>query len=659
MRLNKALTFALSFLLTLFCVSPLSAQVSSGKGGEQKAKLIKGTVTDDSDDPLPGVTVIVKGVKTSVTTTDVDGHFSIVVPKDKDILVFSYIGMKTKEVKVADSRHVKVVLESDAHTLDEAVVTGYQTLSRRESASAISTAKVDDIYMAGSLSIDQMLQGQIPGMAVMSSSGEPSATPKIRIRGTSTINGNKAPVWVVDGVILEQDVPITASELNSDDAEYLVGNAISGISPQDIESITVLKDASATAIYGVKAANGVIVLTTKKGRAGKPVVSYYGEVVITERPSYKNFDRMNSSERMQLSKETFEAGLKYPSPSYMNLDRNDSYEGLLNSLINREIDRTQFAEESMRMARRNTDWFDVLFRNSVTQSHNVSLTGGSETAKYYFSVGYNDNKGAAKGSRSRRFTSLAKVDVRFNRFIDFSVKIDYSTSTNDGYSVVNPFSYAYKTTRTLMPYNDDGSYHMYRQSNGRLYNVLNELDNTGRSVTNNDFNGLLNLNIRLFDGLKYQGVFSYHNSTSNNRDWKTAQSNAVATIRGYEYKAVDENNSDYWDSALPYGGILTQGSMQKTGYTVRNALNYIKNFADVHDVNVYAGTEIRGNKYKGTSVTGYGWVPEFGEQFNPIYTSNFVANYASAGRLLPVNTNTVSRVASFFGTASLHMTTVM
>ena len=162
--------------------------------------------------------------------------------------------------------------------------------------------------MAGAPSIDQMLQGQIPGLMVMNTSGEPSATPKIRIRGTSTINGNKAPVWVVDGVILEQNVPITASELNSEDAEYLVGNAISGISPQDIESITVLKDASATAIYGVKAANGVIVLTTKKGTVGRPKVSYHGEVLVNQRPSYRNFDRMNSAERMQLSKDIFEEG---------------------------------------------------------------------------------------------------------------------------------------------------------------------------------------------------------------------------------------------------------------------------------------------------------------------------------------------------------------
>lgn len=648
-----------SVLLLLMML--LSSQVfAQGKGTSAKGSsgnvVYKGVVVDDTDEPLPGVTIMVKGVDQSggigMATTDIDGKFLIVAPKGKDVLVFSYIGMKKKEVNVAGVKDVRVVMESDAYTLDEAVVTGYQTMSRRESASAISSVKVEDVYLAGALSVDQMLQGQVQGVAVMNSSGEPSATPKIRIRGTSTINGNKAPVWVVDGVILEQDVPITASELNSDDAEYLVGNAISGISPQDIESISVLKDASATAIYGVKAANGVIVLTTKKGRAGKPTVSYHGELVVTQKPSYKQYDRMNSAERMLLSKDIFEAGLKYNSANSMNLNRTDSYEGLLNSLINREIDRHQFATEAMEMANRNTDWFDVLFRNSVTHNHNVNVTGGTEAAKYYFSAGYNSNEGTAKGSKSNRFTALAKVDVNFNKYVNFSAKIDYSTMTNDGYSTVNPFTYAYKTSRTLMPYNNDGSYHMYKLSNGKMYNVLNELDNTGRSVTNNDFNGLLNLNVNILPGLKYQGVFSYHNSTSSSRDWKTAQSNAVAMIRGYEYREFDENDTDYWESALPYGGVLTQGYVQKTGYTVRNALNYIASFAGLHDINVYGGAEIRSTKYKGTNVTGYGWVPEFGEQFNPIYTTNFTNNYAAAGRLLPTNTNSHSRVASFFGTAS-------
>lgn len=148
-------------------------------------------------------------------------------------------------------------------------------------------------------------------MMVLNTSGEPSATPKIRIRGNATINGNKSPVWVVDGVILEQDVPFTASDINSEDAEYLIGNAIAGLNPQDIETITVLKDASATAIYGVKAANGVIVITTKKGVVGRPVISYNGNLTLNTRPSYKNYHRMNSRERVLFSRQLIESNMNF------------------------------------------------------------------------------------------------------------------------------------------------------------------------------------------------------------------------------------------------------------------------------------------------------------------------------------------------------------
>ncbi len=617
---------------------------------EVKVKILKGRVTDADGHPLPGVSVIMEGA-TRGCATDAEGQYMLVIENRQGIkLIYSFIGM-TQESRIwKGEERIDVKMYEATLNMDEVVVTGYQTLNRRESASAVSTVKVEDIYMAGAPSIDQMLQGQIPGLMVMNTSGEPSATPKIRIRGTSTINGNKAPVWVVDGVILEQDVPVTASELNSEDAEYLIGNAIAGISPQDIESITVLKDASATAIYGVKAANGVIVLTTKKGKIGKPVVSYHGEVVVNQRPSYQNFNLMNSAERMLLSKEIFEDGLSYSSN--ITLDPEDSYEGLLNSLVNREITRQEFAELSMEMAERNTNWFNVLFRNAVTHSHNMSVQGGTEHAKYYFSAGYNDNQGGAKGSNSERFTSLGKVTVDLSKYVNFSAKIDYSTTKNKGYSVVNPFSYAYKTSRTLKPYNEDGSYHLYKQSTKYYYNVLKELENTGKEAKTNDFNALLDLNVKLWDGLAYQGTFSFHNSTTAQRDWKTAESNAITKIRGYEYKEYDENQDEYWKSSLPYGGILLQGNTTKNGYTVRNALSYIKVFHDVHDVNVLVGSELRGTRYKGVNVTGYGWTPEFGERFMPVYTSAFNGSYATNGSLLPTNTNSVSRVASFFGTAS-------
>lgn len=638
----KGLPYSFEYLNGMVVIKPVTQ--------EQKArvKLLKGKVTDANNAPLPGVSVVMEGA-TRGTATNADGEYVLVIEDRKGIkLLYSFIGMKT-EVRIWNGQEkINVVLQEETLNIDEVVVTGYQTINRRESASSVSVVKADDIMMAGVPTIDQMLQGQIPGLMVMNTSGEPSATPKIRIRGNATINGNKAPVWVVDGVILEQSVPFTASDLNSEDAEYLIGNAISGISPQDIESITVLKDASATAIYGVKAANGVIVITTKKGKIGKPRIQYNMDVVFNQRPSYRNFNRMNSAERMQLSKEIVDAGLRYP-----RIPSGDSYEGLLELLYAKKITEKDFQKQVMILQERNTDWFGELFRNTLTHTHTLSVSGGSQHARYYFSANYNNNPGTAKGSSSERFTATAKLDVDVNKVLNFSTKFTYSTTTNKGFhGSVDPFNYAYQRSRTLPVYNEDGSYHMYDGGNGINYNILKELKQTGDEGKTDDFNGLLALNLRLFDGFSYNGTFSLQKGSSTKRTWATEESYYVSNIRGYNYHQFDEIAKEYQDSNLPYGGILDQSYVNRTNYTVRNDLKYIKVFNGVHDVNVMGGMEIRGNSYKGVATTGYGWNPDFGEKFMPVYTDKFMANYVMVGRLLPKNTNSHTRVASFFGSAS-------
>ena len=642
-RIFKGLPFTYEYADGVVIIKP-----TPGVEDGVKLKKVKGRVVDADGEPLPGVSVVVEGTTRGVAT-DVNGIFQMMIEnKVGQKLLFSFIGMEPETVAWNGQDSLHVVMKYLSVGMDEVVVTGYQTLNRRESASAVTTIRAKDILVSGAGSIDKMLQGRIPGMMVMNTSGEPSATPKIRIRGNATINGNKAPVWVVDGVILEQDVPFTASDINSEDAEYLIGNAIAGLNPQDIETITVLKDASATAIYGVKAANGVIVITTKRGGKGAPVITYNGDVTVNTRPAYKNYDRMNSRQRMELSKEIVEAGLNYP-----RIPAGDSYEGALVELYNKQITQEQFEEKIRVMQARNTDWFDVLFRNAVTHTHNLNVSGGGEKASYYFSAGYNNEQGAAKSSSKERFNTLAKVNVDVNKFIDFQAKIDFSTTTNEGYySTINPFSYAYQTSRTLPVYNEDGSYHEYNKGSGYNYNIIKELENTGNEAKMNDFNAQVALNVKLWKGLTYGGVFSLSNSTTQQRNWATEESYEITTIRAYEYKAFAETTDEYKKSVLPYGGILNQGETRKTGYTIRNTVNFVRSFDNVHDVNIMGGVEVRSNKYKGHRVTGYGWTPEFGEKFMPVYTERFVSDYVKTGKLNPVNTHTVTQVASFFGTAS-------
>jgi TonB-linked SusC/RagA family outer membrane protein len=619
-----------------------------------KYKVIFGQVVDESGSPLPGVSVKIVG-HPGGAQTDARGHFAVNVgtPSGKIVLRFSYVGMISQNAEYR-GRDLRIVMHEDSNVMDEVVVTGYQTMSKRESASAISSVKAADIMVTGLGSIDQMLQGTIPGLAVMNTSGEPSATPKIRIRGNATINGNKSPVWVVDGVIVEQDVPFTASDINSDDAQYLVGSAISGVNPQDIETITVLKDASATAIYGVKAANGVIVVTTKKGRSGRPYLTYNGGLTLNTRPSYDNYELMNSKERVEFSKMMVDNGYTFGRTPY-----GETYEAAYEQLLNKNITLGEFKDKVNTLQSRNTDWFGALFRNNVTNTHSIDISGGSDRVKYYMSAGYSDIEGSARTSNSRKFTTLAKVTADINKHINFMAKIGYTNTSNRGYDAsINPFHYAYNQSRTIPVYNDDGSYYMTYTSAGTLgtnnlgYNVLKELEETGQSSKMNDFYSLLQLNVKFTDYLKYEGTFSWNNSTTDTRDWATEQSNYVSKIRGYEYGAYTAYDKAYWDSNLPYGGILSQGSTTHMGYTIRNQVNFNKMFGDVHSVNLIAGIEARRNAYKGHSVTGYGWSPDFGEVFNPVMTTGFKSSYLESGSTLPSNTNSFTQVASYYGIAS-------
>lgn len=435
-----------------------------------------GKVVDQQGMPVIGVSVRPVDAKQGVVT-NVDGEFRFEAKgQEKRDFIFSYLGMKSVTETLRDGLLKIVVMEDDSKAIEEVVVTGYQNLSRRESAAAISTVKMKDVFTPSAMSLDQMLQGKIPGMSVMLQSGEPSSTPVIRIRGNSTINGNKAPVWVVDGVIMSETVPFSVSDLNSPDASYLIGNSISGLSPQDIESISVLKDASATAIYGVKAANGVIVVTTKKGRAMAPTITYDMNLNMSTRPTYGMFDLMNSQERVQLSKDIYDARLQYP-----RVPTDESYEGALQRYLKRKITHEQFASEVQRYETMNTNWFKHLFRETLSQSHNVSLNGGTSRVHYYASLSYNDAPGIAKGSESNRFTGLSKVFVKINRIFDVDVKFDLSNQTNEGFYGVNPFSYAFNTSRSLPLYNHDELYYYSKSSfsNEIDFNILNELATTG------------------------------------------------------------------------------------------------------------------------------------------------------------------------------------
>ena len=240
-----------------------------------KEMKVVGTVLDGKQLPLPGAIIRLKGTMVA-TTADVDGKYVFSLPHDKDaVLVFSCVGMETMEVPVNGRSVIDVVLKEDIYELQEVIVhTGYQNVDLRKTTSAIQSIKAADILTSGLQTIDQMLEGYIPGMIFMQNSGQLGAAPRLRIRGTSTILGSQEPLWVIDGIVQENPVDVDPEQINDLDFVNLLGNAISGLNPEDIEQIDILKDASATALYGARAANGVIVVTTKRGKAGPPTLSY-------------------------------------------------------------------------------------------------------------------------------------------------------------------------------------------------------------------------------------------------------------------------------------------------------------------------------------------------------------------------------------------------
>ena len=377
----KALTSAL-LALVLAVTMPLGAAGShagsaqSGEdGNEPRAGHIIGKVQDRNGVALPGVAVMIKGTSIGTETNRVGNYDLDLKGRKSGIIVFSCLGYSIQEINYTGQTHMNVTLQDDMQALNEVVVTGYGNYNRSEYVGAVTQIKADEILVPGEATIDQMLQGVIPGMSVLNTTGKVGGTPKIRIRGTSTILGNQEPLWVVDGVIQTNPVPIPndASPISGDmeDLAQTAGNAISWLNPADIETITVLKDAASTAIYGSQAANGVIVITTKKASGSGLSVNYSGNVNIGQKPSYGLYDMMNSQEWMRFQQEMYEDRNQYTT-AILPI----GYGGLIQKLQNKEITVQEFEQEFRRMENMNPDWFDILFLTAVSHTHNVSVSGG-------------------------------------------------------------------------------------------------------------------------------------------------------------------------------------------------------------------------------------------------------------------------------------------
>lgn len=394
---------------TMSSFSDVSAALTDDDGN----RVLHGRVTDEKGEPLPGVAVFPTNFVERGAATDMDGNYVLKdVPAEAKSLTFLMLGMKKEIVMIGKKDKVDVMLIEDVNSLEDVVVTGYQKIDKRYSTSAVTSIKMEDVQIPGVASLDQMLEGKIPDMVFTANSGEINATPRLRIRGTSTLIGNREPLWVLDGIILTDPVALSPDVLNDPDYVNRIGNAVSGINPQDILRIDVLKDAAATALYGTRAANGVIVITTKSGREGKPILSYSATMTARRRPYYTDskINLMNSNERIQFSQYLVDQHYLYPNGMPLV-----GYENALNNLYAGVYTQSEFNAAVNEMAAMNTDWFDILCHNSFSHDHSVSVSGGSDKIRYYASLGYTDQDDVVKNTKNRRYTGIAKLDIQLRK----------------------------------------------------------------------------------------------------------------------------------------------------------------------------------------------------------------------------------------------------
>lgn len=405
--LRKSRPFFFLVLLLLNCLAVLA-----------QSRNITGKITDQSTgQPLTGVTITVKGT-TITAISNAQGEFALTVPSSNATLVISYVGMGTQEVDVASRSYIPVAMSSTQKSMDEVVVIGYGTVKKRDLTGAVSSIKGEEIVRTPTFNAVQAMQGRISGVDITRASGVAGAGSNITVRGNRSINGNNSPLYVIDG---------------------FQGGNISDLNPNDIESIDVLKDASSTAIYGAQGANGVIIVTTKKGTAGKTSVSYDGYYGIN---GYTSFPKPRLGEDyIQLRREAYRSAGLWSSPA-------DDAKLFPNSYEKNAVDAGQWV-----------DWFDLLNRNGQQQSHTVSIRGGSEKTKSFLSLGYFREEGMLRRNDFNRYNLRFNIDHNVFRWMKAGI-LSQITYTNLN-SRRDPLSVALSTVPLGVPYDDEGNINLY------------------------------------------------------------------------------------------------------------------------------------------------------------------------------------------------------
>jgi len=518
---------------------------------------ISGTVTGASDGlPIPGVSIVVKGMETIGTSTDIDGKYSLTVPSDAQTLVYSFIGMLNKEILIGGRTIIDVALEEEVLEMDEVIVVAYGGIQRKEAKTgAVSTVTSADLKADAADSPIKMLKGKLAGVQINSTSGQPGGATQIRIRGFSSLNAGNNPLIVVDGV------PIVNTSYNYASS---AGDVLSTINPNDIESMTVLKDASSASIYGSRAANGVILITTKRGSAGDTKFNFTARHGWSTPTNDNGFRFMNPEEILTYHRvAAVNAGHDPDDPA-------DAQYYYPMSLLDGEL----------------TNWWNQVYQTGETSEYELSVNGGNEKTKLYSALNYYDQEGIKIGTGLKRMSLRSNVDHKVGEKLNFGTNISGSyikqkdQATDLAYA--NPFWAASSLLPWHNPYNEDGSFNDDLPSN----NGSNPLENVALNERYDEmykFLGSLYLEYEIIEGLKFKTQNSIDYLYGNGRDYR------------------NPNTPD----GEPAGNLYTANYSNRT-ITSSNTLNYVLDLNDEHFFNVLGGYEFTNNYYAFQSGSGQG-----------------------------------------------------
>ena len=611
---------------------------------ETKSVLYKGTVCDSQGQPLPGVTVAVKGTSLGVAT-DVNGNFQIQMPPATNwIFVFSFIGMQTVEIQSGDRREFEVVLKPAKEELEEVVVTGYQTIRKERMTGTTATITANQIAGRGLQSIDEILNSTISGLNMISS-GRPGQDAQIQIRGVNSLTGSTEPMWIVDGMPLQGEIPNIQSG-STDLQATIFTTGIGNIVPDDIKSITVLKDAAATAIYGARAANGVIVVETKSGLSGKTRFNASVNVGITERPR-NNIDMMNTAEKIQFEREIFydQQGYIYTPGRVTKLLQQAAYGEISSDEAERRIGE---------LAKINTDWFKEIYRTAISQQYNFSMSGGNEKTQHYVSLNYLKEVGTEPNNKYDRLGMNIKLThnpsekIRITGGLGATMKNDRVTASS-----VNSLEYAMYANPYERLKNEDGtkaydiSYNAKESSirDGLDWDTFNILDDLNRNTnTNRYLDAELSLKVEweIVKGLMFTTHGVYNANSNHNRIIEGADTYTNFINNWYSYKGE-----------IPHDmvkGSLREATGYTNAYTFRNTLQYTGEYAGKHYISLFAGQEIQ----ERTAYNSFNYSPVFDEEHRIVGFPEMddidgsEINYSALGG----TGKSVSKMSSFFANAS-------